>query len=110
MVESSSAKKEGNAHFKRGDWKKAIICYTKALAFDSESAVLFTNRAMAHMKLQRQDLLWANVYSRWNDAIQDCSAAIELDKKAFKAYWRRGVSKRELGQISEALQGFLLLK
>lgn len=35
--------------------------------------------------------------------------AIQLDKKAIKAYWRRGMARRELGQKKEALEGSVFI-
>ncbi len=93
-VEKAAIEKEkGNVHFKKGDYRKALICYTKAIGIDFENPILFTNRAMALIKMER-----------WQDAIQDCTAAISMDNKAVKAYWRRGIARRELGELKDALE------
>ncbi|KAJ3184804.1 RNA polymerase II-associated protein 3 [Gaertneriomyces sp. JEL0708] len=84
-------KEKGNAWFKKGDFKRAIACYTKSMQLDPQNAVLHVNRAMAYLKLQR-----------WADAEADCTTGIALDSKSVKAFWRRGIARRELNKLTEA--------
>ncbi|KAI9005345.1 hypothetical protein BC832DRAFT_539959 [Gaertneriomyces semiglobifer] len=84
-------KEKGNAWFKKGDFKRAIACYTKSMQLDPQNAVLHVNRAMAYLKLQR-----------WADAEADCTKGIALDAKSVKAFWRRGIARKELNKLTEA--------
>lgn len=53
--DSSALREEGNSHFKAGDVQQALSCYTKALKISdcqSESAVLYRNRAACYLKIE----------------------------------------------------------
>lgn len=41
-------KNQGNEYFKKGNYEKAIECYTKAIEKDSSQAVYYMNRAIAY--------------------------------------------------------------
>lgn len=41
-------KVQGNEYFKKGNYEKAIECYTKAIENDSSQAVYYMNRAIAY--------------------------------------------------------------
>jgi hypothetical protein len=49
---------------------------------------------MAFLKLQK-----------WKEAEDDCHQCIELEPKNIKAFYRRGIAKREQGLLKEALSG-----
>ncbi|EIM92048.1 SET domain-containing protein [Stereum hirsutum FP-91666 SS1] len=51
------------------------------------------NRSMANLKLQR-----------WSEAKDDASRALELDHGNLKAFWRRSIARRGLGDYSGARQ------
>jgi len=55
-VENLKAK--GNEHFKRGEYREAINCYTSALEIDPKNAVLLSNRAFANFKIVRLIILY----------------------------------------------------
>lgn len=42
---------------------------------------------------------------RWSEAQDDATKALELDSKNLKAFWRRCIARRELGEYSGARQG-----
>ncbi len=71
-------KSEGNAEYKRGKWQSAMDKYTDALAVDPSNkgtnAKLYQNRALCNIKLKNYD-----------QAIEDCEAAIKLDPSYTKA-------------------------
>ncbi|KAJ1556461.1 RNA polymerase II-associated protein 3, partial [Cladochytrium tenue] len=52
VEEALTEKEKGNLFFKKGDFKKAISCYTKSIGLDPTSAVVPVNRAMAYLKLK----------------------------------------------------------
>ncbi|KAJ3015898.1 RNA polymerase II-associated protein 3 [Thoreauomyces humboldtii] len=95
IEESLIEKEKGNAWFKKGDYKRAITCYTKSMAFDTSNAILPVNRAMAYLKLDK-----------FQEAEKDCSTGLALDAKSLKALWRRGIARRELGKFKESQKDF----
>ena len=88
-------KEKGNEFFKQGKWEEAVECYTKGLQQDALNAVLFANRAMALLKLQK-----------YAAAAADCDCSIELDDTYTKAYLRRATAHLKLGNKEEALADF----
>ncbi|KAJ4438713.1 hypothetical protein ANN_14660 [Periplaneta americana] len=75
-------KEEGNEVFKAGRFNEAYNLYTDALKIDphnkSTNAKLYFNRATVCSKL-----------GRLNEAVADCSSALELDENYLKALLRR---------------------
>jgi len=79
-------KEEGNNYFKARQYQAAIVEYTKCLNLDPHRqqdiatfmSKTIANRALCYMKL-----------GNYNQALQDCSAAIEMDPKYIKALMRR---------------------
>ncbi|KAG2181134.1 hypothetical protein INT43_008716 [Umbelopsis isabellina] len=58
----------GNKYFAEHDYRLAIQEYSTAIIKDASQVTYFTNRALCYSKLER-----------YNEAIQDCRRAIELD-------------------------------
>lgn len=44
---------EGNAEFARGLWSKAVVSYTSAIDHDPLDDKPWSNRALAHLKLEQ---------------------------------------------------------
>uniref|UniRef100_A0A3Q0SSI3 Tetratricopeptide repeat protein 1 n=1 Tax=Amphilophus citrinellus TaxID=61819 RepID=A0A3Q0SSI3_AMPCI len=98
--QSLSLKEAGNAHFKRGDWAEAGRSYTEALSmcpvcFSRERAVLFSNRAAARLHLDLKE-----------QAISDCSRALELDPDYLRALLRRAELYEQTEKLDEALEDY----
>ena len=86
---------------------KAIVKYTEALTalgpppnmrpdpHRAWKSVVLSNRAMTNLKL--------GVY---NDAEDDCTAALKLNEKNVKAYLRRGAARSVSGNYLEAIDDF----
>lgn len=74
-------KKTGNDQFKEKDFDGAIIDYTMAIKLAKEakqpSAVYLVNRANAYFELKK-----------YNECLNDCTAAKEIDANYSKIYWR----------------------
>ncbi|KAJ3168991.1 RNA polymerase II-associated protein 3 [Geranomyces variabilis] len=88
-------KEKGNAWFKKGDYERAVSCYTRSMQLDQSNAVLPVNRAMAYLKI-----------NKYAEAEADCTQGLRLDAKNVKALWRRGICRRELGKFAESKADF----
>ncbi|KAF7490465.1 RNA polymerase II-associated protein 3 [Sarcoptes scabiei] len=86
---------KGNQYFSSADYRKAIECYSDAMKIDSLNAILYSNRALAYIKLQK-----------YLEAKNDCDKAIQLDDRQEKAYFRRGIALKELKQYKSSLNDF----
>jgi serine/threonine-protein phosphatase 5 len=77
-----------------GKYTHAVTAYSEALE-NSPSAVLFANRAAAHLKLET-----------YGSAIADAEAAMRLDPTYLKAWYRRGSARLALSRFKEARKDF----
>lgn len=89
---SELLKEKGNAAFKGKQWNKAVSYYTEAIKLN-DNATYYSNRAAAYLEL-----------GCFQQAEEDCTKAISLDKKNVKAYMRRGTAMESLLFYKEALQ------
>lgn len=95
MDASELLKEKGNAAFKGKQWNKAVNYYTEAIKLNATSATYFCNRSAAYLEL-----------GCFQQAEEDCSTAISLDKKNVKAYLRRGTARESLLRCKEAAEDF----
>ncbi|GAA6226215.1 tetratricopeptide repeat protein 1 [Lates japonicus] len=98
--QSLTLKEKGNSQFKAGDWSAAERSYTEALVlcpvcFSRERAVLFSNRAAARLHLDLKD-----------QAISDCTRAIELNPDYVRALLRRAELYEQTEKLDEALEDY----
>ncbi|XP_023283939.1 tetratricopeptide repeat protein 1 [Seriola lalandi dorsalis] len=98
--QSLTLKEKGNRQFKAGDWLEAEHSYTEALVlcpvcFSRERAVLFSNRAAARLHLDLKD-----------QAISDCTRAIELNPDYVRALLRRAELYEQTEKLDEALEDY----
>jgi serine/threonine-protein phosphatase 5 len=77
-----------------GKYTHAVTAYSEALE-NSPSAVLFANRAAAHLKLET-----------YGSAIADAEASMRLDPTYLKAWYRRGSARLALSRFKEARKDF----
>jgi len=94
-AQAEKYKEQGNDEFKKGNFDKAIEYYTYATEMDPRNHVFFTNRALCYEKMKKYD-----------KALRDAEKSVALNKDWEKGHYRRGVSLRELGRFSEALDAF----
>ena len=92
-------KDSGDAAFKRGKYHAAVALYSEALALDghadSVNAVLYCNRAAAHMAL-----------GKFEAAVADCGKALALRPAYPKARLRRARALAQLQKYAEAVSDF----
>ncbi|OWF41049.1 tetratricopeptide repeat protein 1-like [Mizuhopecten yessoensis] len=95
--EARCCKEEGNKLFKDQSFKEAIRCYTRALhicplSFPKDRAIMFSNRAVCKLKLDHKE-----------DAIKDCTHALNLHPHYLKALLRRAELYEGEDKLDEAL-------
>lgn len=92
-------KEEGNVAFKAGNNEAAYSLYSDALTVDpdnkSTNAKLYFNRATVCSKL-----------GRLNEAVSDCTSALELDPSYLKALLRRAKCHLDLSNYDEAVADY----
>lgn len=96
LTPGEAEKESGNAAFKKGDFKKAIGHYTKAVELDSSLASAYSNRAMAHLKL-----------GQVTQAETDCNHTLLLQPDNVKALLRRATARSLLNRPREALEDYV---
>ncbi|TDG50226.1 hypothetical protein AWZ03_003442 [Drosophila navojoa] len=90
---ANDIKDRGNSYVKLTEYEKAIEAYTEAIEVYPQDPIYFINRALCYLKQESYD-----------NCIEDCNAAIELDKLCVKAYYRRMQANESLGNNMEALK------
>ncbi|ORX58636.1 U-box-domain-containing protein [Piromyces finnis] len=95
--EAEKHKLQGNIFFKREQYEEAIKEYTTAIIKDSGNIVYFTNRALCYIRLKK-----------FEEAINDCQKAIEIDKFSLKGNYLLGQaiteSSNSPARLAEAIQ------
>ena len=85
----------GNDHLRAGRLESARDCYSRALETceePAEVAALHCNRALAELKLGQH-----------TKCVADCDAAIAMQPRYGKAFFRRAQAREELEKMQEAL-------
>jgi len=95
MERAQQFKSEGNEHFKAKQYSSAIESYSNAITATPDNAVLYSNRAMARLKLREYEL-----------AESDCNQCLEIDEAMIKALFRRGLARKGLRKYNRALADF----
>jgi tetratricopeptide (TPR) repeat protein len=100
---AEKCRQRGNQCMKEGDYVGAIEHYDEGLEYNRSSKALWTNKALAELKV-----------FRWHDAVASCNKVIEYAEifedgftksadSCFKAFMRRASALRALHRWSEAL-------
>lgn len=88
---------QGNADFKKANYIAAVEWYTKGLENGgAQNAVLYANRAMALIKLDK-----------WTDALADTNAGLQLDPNNVKLWHRRGTCLKNQKDYQSARGSFV---
>ncbi|XP_075167207.1 RNA polymerase II-associated protein spaghetti [Haematobia irritans] len=91
--EANEIKDRGNRFVKLGQYTDAIDQYNDAIELYPDDPIYYTNRALCYLKLERYD-----------ECIDDCDRATDLDNLAVKAYYRRMLANESLGNNMDALK------
>eukprot|EP00730_Choanoeca_flexa_P015999 TRINITY_DN7476_c0_g2_i1.p1 TRINITY_DN7476_c0_g2~~TRINITY_DN7476_c0_g2_i1.p1 ORF type:complete len:527 (+),score=172.59 TRINITY_DN7476_c0_g2_i1:87-1583(+) len=94
-----AAKEAGTVKFKAGEYEEALVYYKEALEVDPSNdlfnAKLHFNCAVVNAKLDNNE-----------QAIEDCTRALELDDGYIKALLKRGELRLKIEQYEEAVQDY----
>ncbi|KAJ2077461.1 Serine/threonine-protein phosphatase 5 [Coemansia sp. RSA 988] len=85
----------GDSAFRHGRFEEAARQYAQAIEADGNIAAIYTNQAMAFLKLER-----------FAEAIDSCSRALAIEPANVKALWRRGTANFGLGYLHDAKHDF----
>jgi tetratricopeptide (TPR) repeat protein len=118
----------GNAKFKLSDFSGAVADYTSSLNRDPKNVDALQSRGLAYQMLGNYDEALKNyntalgikktaplynmrstvLYSKeeFGQAIQDATAAIDLDRQFAKAYLNRGLAYHSMRQLNLAVADF----
>jgi len=86
---------KGNEYFQNNEFEKAVKCYSKCLDLDCSNITLYTNRALASIRL-----------NNLQQAMSDCTRALKIDPDCVKARVRRGIVYHKRGQYKKAIEDF----
>lgn len=89
-------KQEGNSCFKQGDYVGAEGFYSKAIIASPKNEVLYTNRAMARLKLEL-----------WDAVVNDCHDALAIKPENMKANFYLSQALLPMGDHDGAVQAAL---
>ena len=92
---ANSLKEQGNRAFRDGEFFEAVQFYSQGIGVDSSNPVLYSNRAMAYLKL-----------GNFVEAERDCTLALDIDPSNVKALLRRGTARAYLAEFHGALNDF----
>ncbi|KAK7956508.1 CHIP protein (carboxyl terminus of Hsc70-interacting protein) [Apiospora aurea] len=91
-VKAGLLKTDGNKRFQDGDFVGAESLYSKAIIADDTNPALYTNRAMARLKL-----------GLWDSVIADCQACLKLNDESMKAHYYLAQAYLELRAFDDAV-------
>lgn len=97
IAKAEELKKQANDAFQEHKFGRAVELYDEAIKYNPGNAILWANRAFAHIKLEE-----------YGSAVEDATRAIELDPKYIKGYYRRGSAHSAMGKFRDALKDFRL--
>lgn len=95
---ASCVRELGNAAYEQKEYFVAIGHYSQAIGYQRGEPILFLNRAACLLRLRKFKM-----------AEEDCSNAIVLRPDNHKAWFRRGISRAEQGDVAGARAGKLSL-
>jgi tetratricopeptide (TPR) repeat protein len=87
---SQREREKGNEHFKCQEDDEAYHCYTKSIILDPSNAKSFTNRASVLARL-----------GRYEEALNDCNSAIDIDPSYTNALTKRDIIKQKLQRCQQ---------
>ncbi|CAK7243365.1 MAG: hypothetical protein STHCBS139747_004884 [Sporothrix thermara] len=90
---SIALKEEGNRRFQRGDFSAAEALYSQAILADPKNPALYTNRALARLKLEM-----------WDGVVADCTACLDRSPDNMKAHYYLSQAELQLRDFDNAVE------
>merc|ERR1712028_301631 len=81
--------------FKDGEFRDAVVYYTRALRHTPLNEKLLSNRSACYLKI-----------SKWQLALEDATKAQEIEPTWSKIYFRKGQALRNLKRREDAAAAF----
>lgn len=88
-------KEKADKAFKEGEFKDAVVYYTRALRHTPLNEKLLSNRSAAYVKIQK-----------WQLALDDATKAQDIEPQWSKIYFRKGQALRGLKRWQDAIDAF----
>lgn len=92
MTSVEDLKSVGDSSYKDKNYAEAIRAYSAAIDLQPDFAMLYLNRAAAHIMLLQH-----------KESVADCDRALAIDNTLAKAYFRKASSMRGLGRLDSAI-------
>ena len=89
---AEKALEKGGEAYNTGDFKSAIINFTKAIKLDPKNTESYNHRAITYCELEK-----------YTEAIADYTKVIEMDPKDAAAYSNRGNAYSSIEKYTEAI-------
>ncbi|CAK7225698.1 hypothetical protein SCUCBS95973_005951 [Sporothrix curviconia] len=89
---SIALKEEGNRRFQRGDFTAAEALYSQAILADPKNPALYTNRALARLRLEL-----------WDGVVADCTACLDRSPDNMKAHYYLSQAELQLRDYDNAV-------
>ncbi|CAJ1956694.1 unnamed protein product [Sphenostylis stenocarpa] len=93
------ARSRGNDLFSSGKFSEACSAYGEGLKYDNSNYVLYCNRAICWSKL-----------GLWEQSVQDCNQALNVQPNYTKALFRRAASNTKLERWADVVKDYQALK
>lgn len=90
LMKSNREKDKGNEAFKAGDFKEAIVYYSRSISLQP-TAASYNNRALAYLKTED-----------WMKALTDTNKVLKLEPENLKALLRQATARKGLKQFDKA--------
>eukprot|EP01022_Parablepharisma_sp_SALTPOND_P007792 TRINITY_DN132_c0_g1_i1.p4 TRINITY_DN132_c0_g1~~TRINITY_DN132_c0_g1_i1.p4 ORF type:complete len:322 (-),score=42.64 TRINITY_DN132_c0_g1_i1:4406-5371(-) len=93
--QAEEIKDRGNDYMKKGKYKAAYKKYTQAIELSRDYFILYTNRALASLKMEK-----------WNDVVEDCTKVLDYCECFDEGYTKhKDLCYKALLRRAAALQG-----
>ena len=99
LSRAESYKERGNELLRKSKPLEAIESYTSAIELNPNSHIYYGNRSQARLNIKD-----------FEGALKDAIKSIELDQSYTKAYYRKAVANKGLGNYEAALTDFQRLQ
>lgn len=90
LMKANREKDKGNEAFKSGDYKEALVYYSRSISLQP-TAASYNNRALAYLKTED-----------WTKAITDTDRVLKLEPDNLKALLRQATARKGLKQFDKA--------